>query len=78
MIKENKQQCIHTNNKNENQSWIPHWYNKGDQVLYKELQTNQFGTNPYSGPYTIRKENKNGTVLIKMGVVFVDNQYKIN
>ena len=68
-IKENKQRCIHVNNKNENRSRILHRYNKGDQVLYKELQTNKFRTNPHSGPYTICKVNKNGTILIKMGVV---------
>ena len=36
-IKENMQQRIHANNKNENRSRLPHRYNKGDQALYKEL-----------------------------------------
>ena len=66
LIKENKQKRIKQNNKQENKSRVKHTYKKGDLVLFKELEDNKFGNNPYSEPYKIRKVNDNGTVVLKM------------
>ena len=68
-IKQQKQKMIHKNNEQENKSRIPHTYHRGEKVLFKEVETNKYGNNPYSGPYKIRKVNKNGTVMIKMDKV---------
>ena len=64
-IKNYKQQMIHKNNQRENSKRIQHAYKKGEKVLFKEDQKSKYGSNPYSGPYTIRKVNGNGTVVLK-------------
>jgi hypothetical protein len=68
-IKENKQKVIAENNRRENAKRIPHNYKKGDYVLVKTKSLSKYGQDPYEGPYKIRKVNKNGTVIIKRGVV---------
>ena len=68
-IKDNKQKRIHKNNEQENKSRIAHTYKVRDKVLFKEIETNKYGNNPYSGPYVVRKVNNNGTVMIKKGKI---------
>ena len=68
-IKDNKQKCIHQNNVQENKSRIAHTYHLRGKVLFKEIETNKYGNNPYSGPYVVRKVNNNGTVMIKKGKI---------
>ena len=67
LIRQNKQKLIQTNNKRENSKRIEHTYKVGDLVLFKEAEPHKFGQDPYSGPYRIRKVNKNGTVVLKRG-----------
>ena len=69
VIKNNKQQMIHKNNQRENSKRIKYDYKKGEKVLFKEEQKSKYGSNPYSGPYTIRKVNDNGTVILKRGTI---------
>ena len=70
LIKVNKQKRIKKNNDQENKGRIAHThYKKGDEVLFKETETNKYGNNPYSGPYKIRRVNDNRTVTLKMGSV---------
>ena len=69
LIKQNKQKLIHLNNQRENSKRSAHNYKVGDKVLFKEIEENKYGNNPYSGPHLIRKVNPNGTVVVKMGSV---------
>ena len=64
-----KKKLIHQNNQRENakrQDWS---YHVGDKVIIKNEQSTKYGTDAYSGPYTVTKVNDNGTVRISMGVV---------
>ena len=70
LIKQNKQKIIHQNNQKENAKRIAHTYQIGDKVLFKEIEDNKYGNNPYSGPHIIRKVHPNDTVVVKMESVF--------
>ena len=66
-IEERKQQLIRCNNKRENNLRIPHTYAVGDKVLIKNAQSMKYGTNAYSGPYTIISIYDNSTVRLDEG-----------
>ena len=66
-IEECKQQLIRRNNEQENNMRIPHKYAMGDKVLIKNAQSMKYGTNTYSGPYTIISVYDNGTVRFDEG-----------
>ena len=65
VISQNKQEMINKNNQRENARRLPHQYKKGDKILHQADWHYKFGSDPYSGPFTIRKVNNNGTVVIK-------------
>ena len=69
LIQQNKQKIIYQNNQRENAKRIAHTYQIGDKVLFKEIEDNKYGNNPYSGPHIVRKVHPNGTVVVKMGSV---------
>ena len=62
-----KRQLIQRNNKRENNARIPHTYAVGDKILIKNAQSMKYGTNAYSGPYTITSVYDNGTVRVDEG-----------
>ena len=68
-IKQIKQKRMKKNNERENKSRITHTYEKEQKVLFKEIEKNNFGNNPWTGPYVFRKVNSNQTVVMKMGSV---------
>jgi transposase InsO family protein len=63
-----KQQQIEKNDKAENAKCIAHTYNLGDKVLERRGTENKYEA-PYEGPYTITKDNDNGTVCLKVNNV---------
>ena len=69
LIRAHKQKLIRKNNERENKKRVPHTYHVGDKVLLKTAWTAKFDGTPYSGPYTIRRVNTNGTVVLKQGAV---------
>jgi hypothetical protein len=68
-IKERKQQFINYNNKRENAKRKEHQYHVGDRVLIKNATNIKYGTDAYSGPFTVVEVRTNGTVRINRGVV---------
>jgi hypothetical protein len=60
---------IQKNNQAENAKRIPHTYRVGDKVLFREIEKSKFGSNPWSGPHTIRQVRDNGTVILQKGAV---------
>ena len=66
-IEERKRKLIQRNNKRENNARIPHTYAVGDKILIKNAQSTKYGTNAYSGPYTITSVYDNGTVRVDEG-----------
>jgi hypothetical protein len=66
-IKANKQRIIQRNNDRENAKRIPHEYNVGDKVLWKNELSRKFGMSPYKGPYQILWVHENGTIRLKWG-----------
>jgi hypothetical protein len=67
-IRKRKQQLIEKNDKAENAKCIAHTYNIGDKVLVRRGTENVYEA-PYEGPYTITKDNDNGTVHLKVNKV---------
>ena len=74
LIRKRKQQIIHKNNVQENSKRIPHTYQVGDQVWLAKGNEYKYEA-PSSGPHTILKVYKNGTV--RMQVKSVTDTYNI-
>ena len=55
------------NNEQENKRRKVHHYKVNDKVLLKGIRATKYGTNPYEGPYTVIKVNRNGTVRLRKG-----------
>jgi len=55
---------IHSNNRYENKSRIPHDYSVGDLVYIRKSNVEQ-KLNPLKGPFAINKVHSNGTVTIQ-------------
>jgi hypothetical protein len=71
-IRQRKQRLIQKNNQAENAKRIPHTTDRvgvGDTVLFREIEKAKFGSNPWSGPHTIRQVRDNGTVILQKGAV---------
>ena len=70
-IRQRKQEIINKNNRRENKQRIPHTYKVGDKVMLNisETSLSKYGINPFSGPFTVRHVNDNGTVVLQMGSV---------
>lgn len=64
-IRQRKQALINKNNKRENAKRISHKYRAGDRVMIKQDQNTKYGSDPYSGPYTVVQVNNNGTVRVR-------------
>ena len=70
LIKQNKQKMIQINNQKENNKRKIHTYSVQDQVLCEGKPTlSKYGSTEWSGPYTIVKVNKNGTIRVRKGIV---------
>ena len=64
-IKTRKQNLINKNNERENAKRIPHTYNVGDEVMVRQDPSRKYGSERYTGPYSITKVYDNGTVRLK-------------
>ena len=63
-IKERKQKLIVQNNKRENRTRIPHTYSPGDKVMIRQDPNRKHGSDLFKGPYTVVRQNDNGTVTL--------------
>ena len=70
-IQQRKQKLINQNNQKENSKRIPHEYKIGDKVLMNmtDITKSKYGSNPFDGPYTVRRVNDNGTLVLEMGPI---------
>ena len=68
-IKDRKQKFININNKKENSKRIPHEYKVGEKVLILNESRTKYGTDAYSGPYTVKEVRNNGTLRIQAGIM---------
>ncbi len=64
-IKERKQKLIFQNNKRENAKRKPYEYKAGDRVLVLVDPRRRFGTDRYSGPFTVTRVNDNCPVVLQ-------------
>ena len=70
VIKARKQKRINDNNEAENSKRITHTYHIGDKILIKNDPNRKFGTNAYSGPFTVTNVRNNGTLRYQNGNIF--------
>jgi len=63
-IKARKQKLIRQNNKRENRTRIPHNYQPGDRVMIRQDPSRKHGKDLFKGPYTVVRQNDNGTVQL--------------
>ena len=70
-IQQRKQKIINQNNQKENSKRILYNYKIGDKVLMDMTDTtkSKYGSNPFDGPYTVRRVNANGTLVLEMGPI---------
>jgi hypothetical protein len=66
-IKERKQKLIVQNNNRENKKRTPYTHQVGQRVLVSEDPNRKYGTDIFSGPWTVAQVNENGTVRLTRG-----------